>query len=190
MAMKRFYCSEVLNKETNKLEYHFKEAKKKKFLTFNSQREAISHVKSLGIDAMVWFRQNGQFVSSIKTLKDVKYEKTDDIQIVKFESKDKPADVPADDIDTTLLEKADNMFLEETDVFNKPATKNVIAESTKETKTKPVIAAEEMTIALEEENYFENDNEKKLFLYWGIGLFLLLVVLIVLIIFAIFLSLT
>lgn len=186
MAMRRFYCSEVVDKETNKVEYHFKEAKKKKYITFQTQREAVRHVKEMKIDAMVWFRQHGQFVSSFKTLKDINYEKTDDIEIVHVKPKELKSITKAEEAyETSGFNEADNMFL------TKEENKMVKVEKT---KAKPVEVENPVLESINKERaiyqgFFETPKQENAFWLGASVLLVLFVILIVLVILAIFLNL-
>ncbi|MGY6172282.1 hypothetical protein ACW95P_02975 [Candidatus Mycoplasma pogonae] len=169
MAARKFYCSEVVNPETNKLEYNLKEAKDKKVLKFKTQREAIRHIKNLKIDAIVWFRQHGRFVSLIKTSQDSKYENTDEIEIVKIQPKKASESMTkTDEILTKDLDEADNLFAEEELV---------------------VVEKEEPTAVRElAPGFFESEKQEKYTLIGAMVVFALLVLLVILIIFAAFSS--
>lgn len=129
--IKRFYCSEEQNKTTGKMEYRFKEAKKKRYLVFATQKEAISHLKSLKVNAVMWFRQNQQFVSSVKTTQNDFNKKTDEIEIKYFDlnkkTKVKSKEVKKEEID--LLIQADNIFIEEAEESKSKRNKEKVTET-------------------------------------------------------------
>lgn len=88
--IKKFYCSKVFNEETQNFEFHFKRAKQEDYLNFSSLEDTIEHFKSLKLDATMWLRENGIFVSSIKTRigdEQENGEKEVHVEIVHFEPK-------------------------------------------------------------------------------------------------------
>ncbi|MBN3534498.1 hypothetical protein [Mycoplasma procyoni] len=83
----KFYCSKRTNKKTKKTEFTFKKAKINKYKIFDSLEECIEHFKSLKLNATMWLRENGVFVSSIKTRIGENPEDEVEVEIIHFEPK-------------------------------------------------------------------------------------------------------
>ncbi|MGZ9413162.1 hypothetical protein [Mycoplasma sp. Z386] len=91
--IRKFYCSKVENHNTKTVEFQFKAAKQPDHLVFNSLEETINYFKSLKLNATMWLRENGIFVSSIKTRIGEEEDSEVEVEIVHFEPKKKEVEV-------------------------------------------------------------------------------------------------
>lgn len=89
MKVKKFYCSKKVNPKTKELEFTFKEANKKEIIVFKTLDNAISHLKSLRIDATMWIKENNVFVSGVKVRVGENPEEEVKVEIIEYKPKEK-----------------------------------------------------------------------------------------------------